>query len=174
MTIECIEVSKEYIKESINVSLIQKLLVRNPARRIRNYFIIYPIWFAASILCMIWVIKMMVIDGSTILGISLGCLLLVDLIMARGYYGCLKYYRTALNADRHITFTFTGDGIEYDNHSNRKASSGWDSFQCMRVLKTGLYLIPKEESGFLYGFQIENHDRIVSFFKENNIEIKEI
>ena len=44
----------------------------------------------------------------------------------------------------------------------------------MRVLKTGLYLIPKEESGFLYGFQIENHDRIVSFFKENNIEIKEI
>ena len=91
MTIECIEVSKEYIKESINVSLIQKLLVRNPARRIRNYFIIYPVWFAASILCMIWVIKMMVIDGSTILGISLGCLLLVDLIMARGYYGCLKY-----------------------------------------------------------------------------------
>ena len=83
MTIECIEVSKEYIKESINVSLIQKLLVRNPARRIRNYFIIYPVWFAASILCMIWVIKMMVIDGSMILGISLGCLLLVDLIMAR-------------------------------------------------------------------------------------------
>ena len=42
----------------------------------------------------------------------------------------------------------------------------------MKVCKTVVFLIPNDETGVLYGFQIEKSDAIVRFFFENEIDIR--
>ena len=175
MTIECTQLSKEYIKESINVAVIQRRLVKNPKKRVLNNFVIYPVWLAICIVYSISLIVEMTKDKSMIYGVLFGCLLGVGIIMSIRYISYVKGYSKALSKkDKCLTYTFTQEGIEYDNHANRKASSSWDSFQCMRILKFGVYLIPKEETGFLYGLSIDNLDKIDYFLKENNIELMKV
>lgn len=81
-------------------------------------------------------------------------------------------YHKLKKKNRHSEYNFSADGIEYDNHENRKIASTWDSFQCLKVCKTGVFLIPNDETGVLYGFQIEKSDAIVRFFFENEIDIR--
>lgn len=171
MKIECTEVSKAYIKESINVALMRKRLMRKPERRIRDHFLIIPVWCIASALILVALIQISLTDNSALYGVMIGCLLILEFFMLAKYISMVKLYRKAIKKDRHLEFDFTTDGIEYDNHENRKVSSTWDSFQCLKICKTGMFLIPKDETGFLYGFQIENRDEIEKFFLENEIDI---
>ncbi len=172
MKIKCTEVSNAYIKESINVALMKKRLIRNPNRRIRNNFLIMPAWCIFTALMLVCFIILSLPENSVLWGVLIGCTLILEIIMIGIYITILKMYHKLKKKNRHSEYNFSADGIEYDNHENRKIASTWDSFQCLKVCKTGVFLIPNDETGVLYGFQIEKSDAIVRFFFENEIDIR--
>ena len=172
MKIECTEVSKAYIKESINAALMRRRLIKNPKRRIQNDFLLIPVWCIVSALILASLFRLSQSDNSALYGVLIGCLLILEFFMLGKYIKMLKWYHQSIKKDRHLEFNFNADGIEYDNHKNRKVASTWDSFQCLKVCKAGIYLIPKDNTGFLYGFQIEHRADIEKFFIENSIDIQ--
>ncbi len=174
MVIESTSLTKAYAKEFINVSVMVGSLIKRPGRLIKNNFIIWPIWFTIAGIWAVISLLFLIMHGNVILGIVFGALFGVAFIGFRTYYFCLKKLKSIMDADRHITYSLDGNGFVYDNHDNKVMTVYWKDYQCIRVLKNGAYLIPKDESGFAFGIQKEFYDQVKDFLKENNIDIKEI
>lgn len=172
MVIESDSITKEYAKEYLCIAAMIKKLIKDPARSITNRFVFWPIYLAVAtiwgVLCMILLIQ----TKSVILGVCLGALIIAVLFTIRIYLSYFKALKMILAKDRHITYTFSPEAIEYDDHDMRKITAKWDSFQCVRVLKNGVFFFPNDISGMLVGLPIENLDSIKQFMKENQIKIK--
>ena len=165
-------INKEYAKEYLCIATMSKKLIKDPARSITNRFVFWPIYLAVAtiwgVLCLILLIR----TKSVILGVCLGALIVAILFAIRIYSSYFKALKMILAKERHITYTFSSDAIEYDDHDMRKITAKWDSFQCVRILKHGVFFLPGDYSGMLVGLPIENLDSIKQFMKENQIKIK--
>lgn len=140
-----------------------------------NYFIICPVYLIVCTCLLIWILINSQGLSSLFIGGTSGVMIAVIILMGIRYIQFLKVYYSELKIDdRHTTYKFTEKEIEYDNNKNRKVFVAWESFQCMRTLKNGIFFIPKEKTGILVGLPIENLDSIIEFITENKIEIKRL
>ena len=172
MVIESDSITKEYAKEYLNIAAMIKKLIKDPAKSIWNRFVLWPVYLAVAIIWGVLCLILLIQTKSVILGVCLGALVIAVFFTFRFYLSYLKALKMILAKERHITYTFSPEAIEYDDHDMRKITAKWDSFQCVRVLKHGIFFLPEDISGMLVGLPIENLDSIKQFMKENQIKIK--
>lgn len=172
MVIESDSITKEYAKEYLCIAAMIKKLIKDPARNIWNRFVLWPIYLGIAIIWSVFCLILLIQTKSVMLGVCLGALIIAVFFTLRFYLSYLKALKRILTKERHITYTFSPESIEYDDHDMRKITAKWDSFQCVRVLKHGVFFLPGDLSGMLLGLPIENLDSIKQFMKENNIKIK--
>ena len=71
-----------------------------------------------------------------------------------------------------MTYTFSAQGIEYDNKTSQKVTFYWDYFQAVRVYGAGVYFIPKKRGTSILGMPIEYEYDVREFLANNNIPLE--
>ena len=175
MVIKSTSIDKEFAKESLNVSLVILKLMKKPERRIINRFIIWPLWIAFAICYTVFAAIFVIRVRDITVGICLGMVLGVILFTLKFYIANLKAYKSMTTSDIDVELSIDEKEVVHNDLINKRKLSGeWDSFICMRVLKHGMYLIPKSQKGVLIAINIKYYDEVMKFIKENNIDIKVI
>lgn len=173
MVIESTSISKDYAKEYINVVSMGGTLIKDPHKKIRDNFVIAPglifvSFFVAGIACLI---KLLGITASYVdLIIALAAVLFVLSIFY--YVRLVSNLSKEQKKDRNVTFTFSEEGVNYDDHKSDALDCGWDSFGSVLFCDHGVYFIPKEQTGVMIAISGEHKDAIRSFLKENDIELE--
>ena len=174
MTIESTAVSKEYAKEGVNAILHTRRLIKNPTRPVINYMIVLPVWMIIALAVSAWCVRLLLVYRRMLYALLLGCLLITFIFAVRFFIGDIKCYKSLRAPDRHITYRLSEEGLEYDDNKNKKVFCYWNSIQCIRRMKYGGYLIPKDTSGIMIGMGKEELRELEAFLGEKGIDIRMI
>ena len=83
-------------------------------------------------------------------------------------------FNKEMKKERNVTFTFSEEGIVYDDHKSEALNTKWDSYNSVIFCDHGVYFIPSEQTGVMIAISGEHKDEIRSFLKEKNIELEVI
>ena len=70
-----------------------------------------------------------------------------------------------------LTYTFSKDGVECDNHEKQKMTFEWDYFRYIKRYGTGLFFIPKKKAASILAVPIIYENQVRSFLQENEIQL---
>ena len=172
MVIETKSVEKPYAREAINVTYNTKKLIANPKRKVPDMFLIWPVYLAFSGAVMAWLISFLLRRRDLLSAVLVGGLAIIIFFAVFFYTNCLKARNKLLSRKAHITVAFTAEGVEYDDHEQRKLMAYWSAVQAVKVCKHGVYLIPKDIGVPLMGFPIEHLGRIKDFMENNRPDVE--
>ena len=175
MVIESKDITKDYAKEFINVVTMGATLIKDPNKKIRDNFIIVPgfIFVSLFIAGIAALVKLLGVEGSYVdLAIALSLVLFILSVFF--YLRLISNLNTEMKKERNVTFTFSEEGIVYDDHKSEALNTKWDSYNSVIFCDHGVYFIPSEQTGVMIAISGEHIDEIRSFLKEKNIELEVI
>ncbi|MBO7452467.1 MAG: hypothetical protein J6U54_19225 [Clostridiales bacterium] len=172
MVIESHEINKNYAKEFINVVSMGMILMKDPHKSLRDNFAIVPgIIFGSVFGAIIAVILKLKIDHY-ILDCFIAGMAIIFILAVFYYLRIWSSLNKDIKKERNVTYTFDETGIEYDDHKSDKIITKWESYGSVIFFEHGIYFIPNGNEGALIGITIDHKDEILSFLKENEIDIE--
>ena len=71
------------------------------------------------------------------------------------------------------TYTFSKEGIEYDNHNMQKVTYQWDYFRYIKLYGTGMFFIPKKKASPILEIPVRYENEIMNYMRDNGILLDE-
>ncbi len=171
---EC-QTTEAQAKEIVNVSVQIKKLIKSPEKKFTDYFKFCPRSMAFALLmivfCFLFVLKF---GGDALIYSCLGVFGFSFIIILRVYSSVNGYKKHLLSQSGNVTVIFDEDGVDYDNHKDKKLKLSWEGTAFIRVLSECLYVVPKDMMGVMICLKVEYTERVLSFVEENNIGIEVI
>lgn len=173
MEIESRHISKAYSKEFINVTSMGAVLVKNPRKPLRDLFVIYPVLL---VLCVVWAVAVMlyvfVYQKTDILILALGGVIVTFAMVLMFYIKNLRAFKKNLTSERHVKYTFSEEGLKYDDFTSKAVEFNWEACQCLLVIKEGMYFLPNDTTGVLIAMPAEFETKVKDFIRENKIDLE--
>ena len=171
MVLEVGKRDKQYALDVVNVILCDLKLEEDPYFKIRNYRMHWIVYFVFAVAFFFASLLFTIYSKSIILGICTG-ILVFCVVRAYVYiYSSGKIMKDLLNKG-HMTYTFSKDGVECDNHEKQKMSFQWDFFRYIKLYGTGIFFIPKKKASHILVIPIQYFNEVRSFIQENGIQLE--
>ena len=172
MTIETgSKMTKPQATEVTNVLLQAGKVISNPQTKITDFFK----WSIISFICCgtaAVMFTIMIIQGKGDF-LSYVCVIVSVLALLAGLFMfrvASRMRRTYMSGDRKVTIVLDDDGVDYDNHFDKKLKIGWNGFKFIREMKECLYMFPNDMTGIIIIVNREHTDGVAQFFREHNID----
>ncbi len=160
-------------KEIVNVTTQIKTLLKNPEKKLTDYYKFCPgsMIFCAvmAIFCVFYILKF---GGDALIYVCLGVMLITFVLSLVMYRSVNKYKKFLTDKSGKVTVTFDEDGIDYDNHLDRKLKLSWGGTAFIRMFKECLYVTPKDITSVMICLKKDYAESVLRFVDENNIDIK--
>ena len=172
MVIETGIMSREYALDTTNVMLSDLALERNPKFKIKNQRVIWIVYTCCCFVVFLSTLSACIMYKSIYMAV---CACIIALCF---FVGIAMIHKGSLivkqlsSLNRKVTYTFSAQGIEYDNKTSQKVTFYWDYFQAVRVYGAGVYFIPKKRGTAILGMPIEYEYDVREFLANNNIPLE--
>ncbi|MBO4928800.1 MAG: hypothetical protein J5379_11220 [Clostridiales bacterium] len=164
---------KATAKECTNIMIQGNDLLKNPEKKLRDFFRFVPISSAfvlvVLVLCIVWILLG---SASTLTYVCLGLIgaaLVVEFVFVRTM---MRLYKTFVTMERTVTLSFDEEGIDFDDHTEKKMKLLWSGTAFVRFFPHVVAIFPKTATGIMILISAEHADEVRGFLKEKNIGIK--
>ncbi|MBR6223638.1 MAG: hypothetical protein IKQ71_09385 [Lachnospiraceae bacterium] len=160
-------------KEIVNVTTQIKTLLKTPEKKLTDYFKFCPcsMIFCAvmTVFCVFYILKF---GGDPLIYVCLGVMLLTFVLALVMYRSVNRYKKLLIDKSGKVTVTFDEEGIDYDNHADRKLKLSWGGTAFIRVLKECIYVTPKDITSVMICLKKDYAESVLRFVNENNIDVR--
>ena len=164
---------KATAKECTNITIQGNDLLKNPEKKLRDFFRFVPISsafvLAVLVMCIVWIILG---SATTLTYVCLGLIgaaLVVEFVFVRTMMRLYKVFHTM---DRTVTLSFDEEGVDFDDHGEKKMKLLWSGSAFVRFFPHVVAIFPKTATGIMILLSAEHADEVRGFLKEKNIGIK--
>ena len=160
-------------KEIVNVSMQIKRILKAPDKKITNYFKFCPrsMIFCGVMLVLsaLYIIKF---GGDALIYVCLGMMAITLVTTLKIYISVNNYKKHLLGQKGKVTVIFDENGVDYDNHKDRKLNLSWEGTAFIRIFSECLYVVPKDITSVMICLKKDDAERVAGFITENNINIE--
>lgn len=172
MIIEVEDRDEQYALDVVNVILCDLKLEEDPRFKVRNYRLRYIIYGMITVACFVLAVLFAISYKSIIVGICAGVFGFCAMF-AFGYVRSSGMIMKQLLKKGRTTYTFSKEGIEYDNHNMQKVTYQWDYFRYIKLYGTGMFFIPKKKASPILAIPVRYENEIMNYMKDNGILLDE-
>ncbi len=174
LTIETeLQLTEAQAEEIVNVSMQIRTLLKSPEKKLTNYFKFCP---GSMIFCAILAILngfyIFKFGGDALMYVCLGVMLITFIVAFKMNISIKNYKKVIFGRDGMVTVTFDENGVDFDNHKDKKLKLSWDGTAFIRVLNECLYVVPKDITSVMICLKKDYTDSVSRFIEENNIDVK--
>ena len=168
--------TKEKAKEITILLLNVKQLMKNPMKKPTDMFSYSLKTFIVGLGgLVIWGLLMIFGRSNAYVNICMGVMVAMLIVLFVYYKTIRKLYRDLINqGDIHVTLTLDEEGVDYDDHGNKKIRLFWKNISFFRAFQHVACFFPKDLSGIMITIDRSEFAKIKEFLQENHIDLQVI
>ena len=174
MTLEIKEKgSREFYKESINVALQYKSLLKDPKRKLKDYFKMYSRYLIICVVLLVLLIAMNMAWGMDQYSIAVMAVMAITVVLCGAYLMNLNNTLKGMLGDNRTSyFTMDDNGVELRKSEEQMVRMSWENLAFARVFNESICFLPKDGYGFVISTDRRYQDLILGWLAENKPEAK--
>ena len=174
MRIEIREAGSEaFYKETINVLIQYRSLIKKPERTLTDYFKTVKRYEIISALLFVLLGATTVLWGAGKATLMAMGLMAVNLVFCRIYLINIgKLYREMREDTRSSVLTLDENGVELDKESSQIVRISWENVAFLRVFREAVCILPRNATGFVISVSRFYEEEILGYLKEHGTEIR--
>jgi len=167
------KMTKSQASEVTNILFQTKGLLKKPENKLQDYFKFCPRIIAMAAALGVFFGCLIISGQKDVLSyVCVSVMALVIIAYAFMFRSLLKYRKKLLSKDDKVTITFDEEGVEYDNHNDKKMKAYYDGVSFVRGFTEVTGIFPKELTGILICFNKKELDRVEAYLRANDIGVR--
>ena len=160
--------SESFYREVVNFQAQYRFILRNPARKLKDYFKQFRTLLILGSVFLVALIFMSIFWGASTLDYAIMAALAIAMAMCLAYLHMLgKALKTLMNDSRSSVLILDDSGVELNKEDSQIVKLAWSNISFIRLYANSLTFVSADQTGLIISIAKNYAGDIVSWMKDN-------
>ncbi len=162
-----------FYAEVVNVICQYRWLLREPARKLKDFFRLYKIYVILLAALCVLNLAAGIAWGFDYMGVIAVLLTGIACLFSAYYYVNLSKMKKQMMEDGHTSvLTVDGSGVQLEKIGVQSVTMNWHNVAFVRVFGESFCFLSKNQTGFVIAVTAKYKDEVLSYIKDNGFPVR--